>query len=237
MDRLKFLFILISLNSILYSEVVVSTTQVMELPLVCSIDKRYLLPPGDQGEQGSCYAWAVAYQLSYMYKRRGEDVELSPALLYNLNNKGSYKTGMGDLEGYITLRNFGVCSIEDMPYYPKAEDEEVFKKYGTYPYLIWPSTDVFLKAMHYRISSLEYVIYSTMTFEDGRRKQPLSELDIKKLKETIYKLGHPIIISLPVWKELYKMDTTNYQWSTMDVKGSTEGWHSFLLVDLFKRII
>lgn len=84
-----------------------------------------------------------------------------------------------------------------------------------------------------RLFLVEYIVRPTEVLEDARRKEPLSDADIEKIKEAIFKLQHPLLISLPVWKELKDKETfasKDYQWSTMDIKGKNIGWHPFLLI-------
>ncbi|GAB3776677.1 hypothetical protein GCM10028818_22750 [Spirosoma horti] len=98
--------------------------------LPSTYDLSVSMPPVDnQGQQGSCVAWSVAYAArSYFNKvaqkanyittdgKRNDDAIFSPAFVYNqvkVNNcnGGSY---IGDALNLI--QTSGVCSLKDMPY-------------------------------------------------------------------------------------------------------------------------
>ncbi len=99
--------------------------------LPASYDLSPKMPPVDnQGPQGSCVAWSVAYaarsywnstskNLSYLGtdgKRNDENV-FSPAFIYNQINKGVDNGSRVD-QALQLLANAGVCSWKDMPYNP-----------------------------------------------------------------------------------------------------------------------
>lgn len=76
--------------------------------------------PGDQGQEGSCVAWATAYAAESLleYNFRGVTQPRSPEYVYNqikLNadckNAGSYVN-----KGLDLLKKQGVCSMLEMPY-------------------------------------------------------------------------------------------------------------------------
>ncbi|KAA9357400.1 C1 family peptidase [Larkinella humicola] len=95
-------------------------------------------PVGNQGQQGSCNAWASAYAVrSYLHHKetkkpyvfngnRDDGAVFSPAFVYNQINKGEDK-GSSVSEAYILMKNSGVCTMKDMPY------KDAWPSYKTQP--------------------------------------------------------------------------------------------------------
>jgi hypothetical protein len=87
-----------------------------ELPT--HVDLSDKMPPvGNQGNQNSCVAWAIAYALKgYQEKLElGQDYRFSPSYIYNQINNGM------NVPTYVTdalnlLSDQGVCPYDDMPY-------------------------------------------------------------------------------------------------------------------------
>lgn len=99
-------------------------------------------PPGDQGKEGSCVAWAIAYGLksyeehdqnSWMYTK---DHLFSPAFVYNSMRKGNCKGGLVIQEAFQFVEHNGVSPLSTMPYdasdcatQPSAEAKAVAKNF------------------------------------------------------------------------------------------------------------
>ena len=107
-----------------------------ELP--ASIDLSDKLPPvGQQGQQQSCVAWAVAYALkSYEEKvESGQSLKFSPSFIYNqINNGQNVPTYVTDALNVLSQQ--GVCMYDEMPYdqndwvkKPTPQMQEGAKKY------------------------------------------------------------------------------------------------------------
>ena len=89
-----------------------------------SVDLESKMPsPGNQGQQGSCTAWAVAYaaksyqenqEHSWVTNGWSTKTEFSPAYLYNQINGGVDK-GSNILVAMRTIKEKGICSLYDMP--------------------------------------------------------------------------------------------------------------------------
>lgn len=82
--------------------------------------------PGDQGNQGSCVAWAVGYGLkSYQEaverKRKPSSLNqtFSPAYIYNQIKISTCKNGSYIFEALDLLKKEGVATLEQFPYDPK----------------------------------------------------------------------------------------------------------------------
>ena len=88
----------------------------------------FMPPPGNQGAQGACAAWAVAYGLRSYYLRtdsRWSDEASwrgSPAFLYNRHQRRrsvpDCQSGMTLSAALAELRGVGVLSIAEFPYDP-----------------------------------------------------------------------------------------------------------------------
>ena len=94
----------------------------------------YLPPPGDQGAQASCTAWAVGYGLrSYMAKvaqrwdlASGSGVRydrvFSPAFIYNNTRTADGGATLGAVLAF--MRDRGVSTWADFPYGPSSADKK-----------------------------------------------------------------------------------------------------------------
>ena len=86
-------------------------------------------PPGNQGQQGSCTAWAVGYGARSYYegKREGWDVrqvahQVSPAAIYNQIRHGTADctTGTSIPDALNLLVSRGAVSLSELPYDPES---------------------------------------------------------------------------------------------------------------------
>ncbi len=100
----------------------VGPTMAAELP--ASIDwSEYLPEPGDQGDQGSCVGWSMAYAYkSYQEQQErnwglvSSDHLFSPAYIYNQSAQG-YDQGMSPVDAANMLVAQGCDTLDDFPYY------------------------------------------------------------------------------------------------------------------------
>ncbi|WP_286912531.1 C1 family peptidase [Flavobacterium sp. UBA4197] len=103
-------------------------TSVASLP--SSIDLSIYLPPvGNQGNQNSCVAWAIAYGAQTYYAKKGKDNWtftnssgqlnydnlFSPSFVYNQIN-GGVDNGSSYINALNLLKDQGVCTWNSMPY-------------------------------------------------------------------------------------------------------------------------
>jgi len=95
------------------------------LPVSGEIPRKFYLsapPAGDQGAQGSCAAWAVAYGLkSYQRKiSRGniswEESFCSPSYVYNQIKVNDCSSGAYIHDALNLITSQGVCALNEMPY-------------------------------------------------------------------------------------------------------------------------
>jgi len=85
--------------------------------------------PGNQGQQGSCTAWAVGYALRSYYEglRQGWDIndkthQVSPASIYNRLNqdRGNCHTGTAISDALKLLKASGAVDLNNFPYSPNV---------------------------------------------------------------------------------------------------------------------
>lgn len=105
-----------------------SLNDVSNLPAVIDLTDQFPIP-GNQGQQNSCSAWAVAYAAKsqqeskeYGWSLRNEDDSLnkntcfSPAFIYNSLNGGN-DSGISPSAAMDFIVTNGVCTLKDMPYH------------------------------------------------------------------------------------------------------------------------
>jgi hypothetical protein len=86
-------------------------------------DYGYFPEPGDQGDQSSCVAWAIAYGLKSYQKNREfrlqhvqADFRFSPAFIYNQVKSSSCSGGSRILDALNVLESQGALTLEDFAY-------------------------------------------------------------------------------------------------------------------------
>lgn len=115
-------------NPAVYLSYPLASTPLMGL-LPRSADLSPLLPPpGDQGQQGSCVGWAVAYAMK-TYQEGVErrwpldqpSAQFSPAFIYNQIRRSQDCAGGTMLPDALNLvRRAGAAPLSDFPYIPQA---------------------------------------------------------------------------------------------------------------------
>ena len=158
-------------------------------------------PPGNQGSQGSCVGWSVAYAYKSMQDatdhgwQLNRDTSFSPAFVYNQINDGedagSYIEDAMDL-----VLGQGICLWNDMPY--KESD-----------YLSQPSGAAKQNAYPHR-SEKWYTV-------EG----------LNPIKTAIMSTGGAVI-SIPCYDEIFDLNPSHYVYKS--TAGEMEGWHAICLV-------
>lgn len=100
--------------------------------------------PGDQGDQGSCVAWAVgyglkAYQEAVERKQNQNNLmKFSPAYIFNQIKISDCKNGSSIMRALDLLKQEGVASIDQFPYNPLdcSRQPNVADKNSARPYAI-----------------------------------------------------------------------------------------------------
>ena len=167
-------------------------------------------PVGDQGQQGSCVAWATGYYYkSYQEgKDHGWDLttpdhQFSPAFIYNQINGGS-DNGSTISDAMKLIRREGCDTLSEFPY----NDQD----YTTQP------TDTQLQ------EALPYRSVSYAEFFSGQGNANIDEL--KKYLAT----GDTIVFAIPVYSNfMYAPDDPNYVVGTKK-KGRYFGGHAIQCV-------
>ena len=147
-------------------------TSLVSLP--SSVDQSatpWFPPIGNQGHQGSCTAWSIAYYMKTFQEAKehnwvvanaswqtgspGYPTQtyqgeiMSPAFLYNLINGGS-DSGSWPYDAINLIYNIGICSWEKMPYLQSD-------------YISWPSEDAWTEATLYRGNASVYYFMGLST--------------------------------------------------------------------------
>lgn len=92
--------------------------------LPSSYDLSSDMPPvGNQGNIGSCVAWAAGYYLkSYQekvqhnYQYSGYNTVMSPPFMYNQIKIGDCQSGSYFVDAFNLLKDQGICTLEQMPF-------------------------------------------------------------------------------------------------------------------------
>ena len=160
--------------------------------------------PGNQGSQGSCTAWAVAYaaksyqenqEHSWVTNGWSTKTEFSPAYLYNQINGGVDK-GSSITTAMRTIKEKGICSLYDMPY-------------NQNDYLTQPNAYQYERALNFK-GSAYYTVRGT---ED--------------VKEELAN-GNPVVISIPVYSDFDDLDSSNPIYDK--IEGKNRGYHAICLI-------
>lgn len=167
-------------------------------------------PVGDQGQQGSCVAWATGYY--YKTYQEGKDHnwdlttpdhQFSPAFIYNQINGGS-DSGSTISDAMKLLRKEGCDTLSEFPY----NDQD---------YTTQPTSTQLQEALPYR--SVSYA-----EFFSGQGNANIDEL--KKYLAT----GDTIVFAIPVYSNfMYAPDDPNYVVGTKK-KGRYFGGHAIQCV-------
>ena len=177
------------------------------LPL--SVDLSADVPlPGNQGSQGSCVAWTVAYALKSYHERmeRGWVLNdyrhlMSPAYVYNqikVSGGGAHFATALNL-----LTDQGVSSWSLMPYNEFDDDT-------------WPSAAARDEATDYRIA------------EWGTVQRGHTHRDFVREIKSHLTAGNPVLIGIPTYPDFDQLSDSN---PVYDVKrGARRGLHAVMIV-------
>ena len=173
--------------------------------LPTSVDLESKMPsPGNQGQQGSCTAWAVAYaaksyqenqEHSWVTSSWSTKTEFSPAFLYNQINGGVDK-GSNISVAMKTIKEKGICSLYDMPY-------------NQNDYLTQPNT-----YQNERASNFKGAGYHTVKGTEAVKSE-LAD-------------GNPVVISIPVYGDFDDLDANNPIYDK--IEGKSRGYHAICLI-------
>ena len=186
-----------------------------------SVDLSVDVPlPGNQGMQGSCVGWAVAYALKSYHERieRGWVLNdhrhvMSPAYLYNQIKVPGPGGGAYIPDAFEVLMEQGVSSWSLMPYSQYDDD-------------IQPSAAARAEAADYKIAEWGAVLRSGDFV--GELKRHLAD-------------GSPIVLAIPVYSDFLQLGNDNriyddsggalYGYHAVTVVGYDDAWSAFEIIN------
>ena len=163
--------------------------------------------PGNQGSQGSCVGWAVAYAVKTYQERieRGWPLTddrhvMSPAYVYNqikVPGGGAYF-----VDAFTLLVEQGVSSWAQMPYDPLNDRTQ-------------PSSRARAEAANYKIADWGTVLRNTHA------------VFVQEIKRHLV-AGDPVLIGVPVYPDFEYLSETNPVYD--DDAGASRGAHAIVIV-------
>ena len=155
---------------------------------------------GDQGNEGSCVAWATAYAAASAleYNFKGVTEPRSPEYVYNQIKIGDCAGGTYVSYGLDLIKNQGVCSWSEMPY----TDVEC----STQP----NATQKQAASAH------KFTTWATV-----------NKTDLTNIK-TLLSMKLPIIIGITVDQSFYNMSSTGWVWKSHS--GKVYGGHAICVI-------
>ncbi|EJL75143.1 C1 family peptidase [Chryseobacterium populi] len=155
---------------------------------------------GNQGNEGSCVAWATAYAGASILESnfKGITQSRSPEYVYNQIKQGSCSSGSYITDALDLIENQGVCSFSEMPY----TDTECSTQPNSY--------------QKNAASTHKFISWATVN------KSKID--DVKKLLS----LNLPIIIGITVDQEFNNLQNTG--WILKKRSGSVLGGHAICVV-------
>ena len=178
--------------------------------LSVSVDLSSQMPPvGNQGSQGSCTAWAVAYYqkthyewLEHQWNVNQTSHQFSPAFIYNQIN-GGVDQGSGSNVAYALIADQGCATMADCPY-------------NQNDYTSWPSESAYARAIPYRGSTSHWF---SMTDSVG----------INKVRQRLDS-GYTTVIGISVYSNFDYIENFNYTYCVADKYGTNRGGHVVTIV-------
>ena len=161
-------------------------------------------PTGDQGQQGSCAAYAITYyhRTQLEYHERHWDLtdphhQFSPAFTYNqVNGGGDNGSGFDNLMPLICDQ--GVASLADCPY-------------SDHDCLSWPSETAYARALPFRTKDWNWFHTNDTTGVD-------------KIKQVLEN-GSTACLAIWVWGNFDGIAQHDYMYCVADKSGSNRGGH------------
>jgi hypothetical protein len=175
-----------------------------------TVDLTNEMPPvGNQGGQGSCASWSIAYyhRTQLEYHERHWDLndpnhQFSPAFCYNqVNGGGDNGSGFGDNMPLIVEQ--GCATLADQPY----NDGDP---------LSWPSESAYSKAIPYRTK--DWAWFNTY-----------DTTGINMIKQLLAN-GSTSCLSIGVWGNFDNIASYHYMYCAADREGTNRGGHLITFV-------
>ena len=180
------------------------------VPLPESVDNSAYLPPvGDQGEQGSCVAFAFGYYCKtyaevkeHGWSQFDLSHQYSPAYIYNQAQLWEDQ-GMYFADAMTLMQQLGCCSWTQMPY-----DDNNWRD--------WPFEAAYKEALKYRVGNA-YALDTTLG----------SSLDSIKAHLASGRIG---VLGLYVYQNFQYIGSFNNTYCMAQVSGGNQGGHAVAVV-------
>ena len=178
--------------------------------LASVVDNSAHLPTvGDQGQQGSCVAWAFGYYYKtyqewqdYGWSLTDPNHVFSPAFIYN-NIDGGVDGGSFFSDALKLLTDNGCATIAELPY--NASD-----------YSSFPSESVYRDAIKYRSDSAFYIQTNDMT-------------GINQVKQLLAN-GNIAVLGIAIYGNFDNINKYNNTYCVKDTTGNFRGSHALTIV-------
>jgi hypothetical protein len=175
-----------------------------------SVDLSGQMPPvGDQGQQGSCAAWAIGYYQKTHYEWVEHEWNLgqtshqfSPAFIYNQINGGA-DLGAGYSDAFALITDQGCATMADCPY-------------NQNDYTSWPSESAYSRAIPFRGGQAHWF---WMTDSNG----------INQAKRRLDS-GYTTVIGIEVFSNFDNIDDFDYTYCVADTYGGDRGGHAVTII-------
>jgi len=169
----------------------------------------YLPPVGNQGSQGSCTAWAVAYYFKTYQEAKEKqwdpslpEHQCSPAFVYNQINGGK-DAGSFIGDAFKCLEDMGCGTMQDMPYNPND-------------FSSWPNEMAYENGIPFRTQSTNFILTS-------------NDAGINAIK-TVLNSGEILVIGINVYGNFDNIAAYNYTYCVNDVSGNLRGGHAVTII-------
>jgi len=190
----------------------VQDTLVPEAPrrLSVAVDLSSQMPPvGNQGQQGSCTAWAIGYYMKthyeYLEHHWNDSVsshQFSPKFIYNQINGGA-DSGSSFSDAFALMTDQGCATLADCPY-------------SQSDYTNWPSESAYARAIPFR-NDTSHWFWMRDTNGINRARQRLDS-------------GYTTVIGIQVYSNFDNIQNFHYKYCVADTYGGIRGGHAVTLV-------
>jgi Papain family cysteine protease/Domain of unknown function (DUF4384) len=177
------------------------------MPTAASLEK-YCPTPGDQGQYGTCVAFAAGYHLrtilwakQYKVSDRSmiDQAVFSPTYIYEqIKDEGDNEcmAGSNPVNAFELMKTMGVSSIQTVPYTCGGE----------------VGFDAMLEGMDFRISDYQILFYP---------EEPENQVKINSVKKALSE-GYPVLLGFTVPESFYKSGPL---WEPQSTDGGPSGQH------------
>ncbi|GEM_PF-449499 len=178
--------------------------------LAVAADLSNQMPPvGNQGNQGSCTAWAVGYYqkthyewIEHQWNDSTTNHQFSPAFIYNQINGGADQ-GSSTSTAFALITDQGCATLADCPY-------------NQNDYTTWPSESAYARAIPFRGGSPYWFWMQDTT-------------GINKAKRRVDS-GYTTVIGIEVYSNFDNIHNYGYKYCVADTYGGDRGGHAITIV-------